>query len=105
VDRLTQDADGGRMVWAQQPRQIDRAGNVTGRNASLEMRVAEAALDAVLQAPIACSARSAGPCNEMPVPGSVSAGRISAISQPIPARFSATPSVIPAMPAPTIKTF
>src|ERR1043166_5309592 len=49
-------------------------------------------------------ARSAGPCSEMPVPGSLSAGRISTISQSIPARLSATPRLMPAMPAPTIST-
>src|SRR5262245_19903708 len=54
--------------------------------------------------PTLCRARSAGPCSEMPVPGSVRFGRISAISQAMPARLSATPSVMPAMPAPTIKT-
>src|SRR5215472_7926502 len=50
------------------------------------------------------SARSAGPCSEMPVPGSLSSGLISTISQSIPARASATPRLIPAMPAPTINT-
>src|SRR5262245_32113555 len=55
--------------------------------------------------PTVCNARSAGPCSDIPVPGSVSWGRISTISQLIPVRLSATPSDIPHIPAPTISTF
>jgi len=43
-----EDADGGRMVRAQQTGQIDCAGNVTGRIAGLEVRIAKPAFDAAL---------------------------------------------------------
>jgi len=49
VHRVAHDTDGGRITRTQQARQLDRAGDVAVGVAGLELRIAEAALDAAVE--------------------------------------------------------
>src|SRR5690349_21218772 len=57
------------------------------------------------RSPIDLSARSAGPCTEMPTPSTSHAGCSSTRSTSTPARLSAVASTMPESPAPTTSTF
>ena len=49
VQRVAHDADGGRIARPEQARQLDRARDIAVRVAGLELRIAEAALDAAVE--------------------------------------------------------
>src|SRR5262245_23755739 len=69
MHRLTQDADGRRIICAEEPRQIHRAGHIAHRVASLEIGITEAARYALIEHAHRLQCPQRRPLERYPGPG------------------------------------